>query len=63
MPWEKQGAEAYLKKGRVPPFACREGTMQGAFQVGDLDLEGRGHEPVRLFEAQIAPFKLMPPGS
>lgn len=41
----------------------REGTMEGAFQVGELDMEARRRDPARLFEAEIAPFKLkLPPG-
>lgn len=33
--------------------------MQGAFQVGELG--NRGPHPERLFEATIAPFKLLQP--
>ncbi|GAB4815343.1 hypothetical protein N2152v2_002389 [Parachlorella kessleri] len=41
----------------------REGTMRGAFQLAELNLEAGKKGPCRLFEVEVAPFKLKPPGS
>ena len=54
------GMQGILVAGLCP---CREGTMRGAFQLAELNLEAGKKGPCRLFEAEVAPFKLKPPGS